>query len=97
MSENIYKCGKRVRFALPDSITKVVWEMNPGFIGTVPDWVEKDWYFQALCKDGSITAIKSHKDRDIQKAEVEKENEETPAGGEEENAPKGKKNSGGKK
>ena len=42
--------------------------MPAGFIGDIPSWVEKHWYFEACCKDGIITAIKSKSDRDIQNA-----------------------------
>lgn len=56
-----------VRFVNPDN-PKSKWEMPPGFIGEVPSWVEKHWYFGVLCKDGTITAIKSKSDRDIQLA-----------------------------
>lgn len=70
------KCSKKVKFVCSDN-PKVTWEMDPGFIGDVPSWVEKDWYFKALCEDGSITAIKSHNDRDIQDATDDK-NEEPP-------------------
>ena len=61
------KCSKNVRFTHPEN-PQITWDMPPGFIGDVPSWVEKDWYFDALCKDGSITAIKSHSDRDIHDA-----------------------------
>ena len=61
------KCSKRVRFTNPDN-AKVTWEMPAGFIGDIPSWVEKHWYFDACCKDGIITAIKSKSDRDIQNA-----------------------------
>lgn len=64
-----------VRFVNPDN-PKSKWEMPPGFIGEVPGWVEKHWYFDALCKDGTITAIKSKSDRDIQAAVDEKAAEE---------------------
>lgn len=63
----IYKCSKAVKFTAPDN-PAVVWNMKPGFIGEVPDWVEKDWYFSACCKDGIITALKSSRDKDIQVA-----------------------------
>lgn len=69
------KCSKMVRFVNPDN-PKSKWEMPPGFIGEVPGWVEKHWYFDALCKDGTITAIKSKSDRDIQAAVDEKSAEE---------------------
>ncbi len=58
-------CRKAVRFTA-DNGTK--WEMRPGFIGDVPQWVEEHPYFEKLCKDGTITAIVSKKDRDIRKA-----------------------------
>lgn len=64
-----------VRFVNPDN-PKSKWEMPPGFIGEVPSWVEKHWYFDALCKDGTITAIESKRDRDIQSALDEKTAEE---------------------
>lgn len=75
----IYKCLKTVKFECPDN-PNVKWEMKPGFIGEVPSWVEKDWYFKALCNDGSVTAIKSSRDRDIQEATDNKGKEATPAG-----------------
>lgn len=63
----IYKCSKAVRFTSPDN-PAVLWDMKPGFIGEVPNWVEKDWYFKTCCKDGTITALKSSRDKDIQTA-----------------------------
>ncbi len=60
-------CRKRVKFTHPDN-PNVVWEMKPGFIGEIPKWVEDHWYFTVLCKDGSISAIVSKKDKAIQKA-----------------------------
>jgi hypothetical protein len=60
-------CGKKVKFTHPDN-PSVVWEMKPGFIGDVPEWVVKHWYFDKLGKDGSISAIVSRKDKDIEKA-----------------------------
>ena len=70
-----------VRFVNPDN-PKSKWEMPPGFIGEVPGWVEKHWYFDALCKDGTITVIKGKSDRDIQSAL-----DNAPSGGD--NAPSG--------
>ena len=64
-----------VRFVNPENPMSK-WEMPPGFIGEVPSWVEKHWYFDALCKDGTITTIKSKRDRDIQ--ETTEKGEETP-------------------
>lgn len=61
----IYKCSKAVKFTSPDN-PAVTWDMKPGFIGEIPDWVEKYWYFKACCKDGIITALKSSRDKDIQ-------------------------------
>lgn len=69
------KCSKNVRFTHPEN-PQVTWDMPPGFIGEVPNWVEKHWYFDALCKDGSITTIKSHSDRDIHNATDDKKQEE---------------------
>lgn len=43
-------------------------EARAGWIGEVPKWVEEHWYFKALCKDGSVTAIVSSRDKDIAKA-----------------------------
>jgi hypothetical protein len=60
-------CRKKVKFTHPDNAS-VAWEMNPGFIGDVPQWVENHWYFGKLCADGSITAIVSKRDRDIRDA-----------------------------
>lgn len=76
----IYKCTKKVKFVAPDN-PNATWEMAPGYIGEVPSWVEKDWYFKALCDDGSVTAIKSSSDRDIQAA-TDNKSEETPPTGE---------------
>lgn len=102
------KCSKMVRFVNPDN-PKSKWEMPPGFIGEVPSWVEKHWYFDALCKDGTITAIKSKSDRDIQAAVDGKPAEgqpksAEPAGeqidadsGEDVTKTSGKKGNGGKK
>ncbi len=42
-----------------------VFEARAGWIGEVPTWVEEHWFFKALCKDGSVTAIMSSKDKDI--------------------------------
>lgn len=69
------KCSKNVRFTHPEN-PQITWDMPPGFIGEVPVWVEKHWYFDALCKDGSITAIKSHNDRDIHNATDDKKQEQ---------------------
>ena len=32
-----------------------------GYLGKVPDWVQKNWYFRKLCDDGTVTAILSEK------------------------------------
>lgn len=103
------KCSKRVRFTNPDN-AKATWEMPAGFIGDIPSWVEKHWYFEACCKDGIITVIKSKSDRDIQNAIDSKpqEAEDDPTNSpnneqeaEDENKPSkqsgAKKDSGGKK
>ncbi len=42
-----------------------LFEKRAGWIGEVPKWVEEHWYFKSLCKDGSVTAIVSSKDKDI--------------------------------
>lgn len=44
--------------------------ISAGFIGEVPGWVEKHWYFNALCKDGTITTVTSTKDAELQNAEA---------------------------
>lgn len=100
------KCSKRVKFTHPEN-PKVIWEMPAGFIGDVPTWVEKEWYFDACCNDGTITVVKSKSDRDIQNAVESKPEEKNPsesgdkrAENESNEAPKEantKKNSGGKK
>jgi len=72
-----------------------------GWIGEIPQWVEKHWYFKALCKDGTITSIVSAKDKDIQAAlELPKSDEppappELPALDNEPPAPDGGDNDGG--
>ena len=48
--------------------SREVFEAKAGWIGEIPKWVEEHWYFNALCKDGSITAIVSAKDKEIQNA-----------------------------
>lgn len=55
-----------------------VFEAKAGWIGEVPKWVEEHWYFKALCKDGSVTAIVSGKDKDIAAA-LEGSGQEPPA------------------
>ena len=37
-------------------------EAKAGWIGEVPKWVQEHWYFKALCKDGTVTAVVSAKD-----------------------------------
>jgi hypothetical protein len=49
----IIQCKKRVEIKQGDK----KWSLMPGFIGEVPAWAQEHWYFKALCKDGSITAI----------------------------------------
>lgn len=111
MSTTIYKCARKVKFTAPDN-PNVIWEMDRGFIGNVPEWVEKDWYFKTCCSDGSITAIKSGSDRDIQSV-IDKEaaeaggaaeppgeqtaTEDATTDGNDTTKPDGKKGNGGKK
>ena len=38
-----------------------VFAAKAGWIGEVPNWVQDHWYFKALCKDGTVTAIVSSK------------------------------------
>ena len=45
-----------------------------GFIGEVETWVESHWYFKALCKDGTITAIVSSKAPKAETIETESVN-----------------------
>lgn len=54
---------KDVKFHIPNN-----------YIGPVPEWVEKNWYFQSLCKSGSITFVDSSiKDSQLEKVdEIEK-------------------------
>lgn len=47
-----------------------VFPIPAGYIGQVPDWVEKHWFFEALCKDGTITAIVSTKDSALEEADA---------------------------
>lgn len=86
----LIKCTRNVKFTHPEN-SSVDINLNRGFIGEVPSWVEKDWYFGALCKDGSITVIKGTSDKDISAAE-ESNPGETPS-----ETPDMKKVSGGKK
>jgi hypothetical protein len=46
---------KRCIKIVADNGTK--FEAKAGWIGEIPQWVESHWYFKALCKDGSVTAI----------------------------------------
>jgi len=67
-------CYKKCRFVQPTDKTykgkqiQQVWEMNPGFIGDVPEWVTKDWYFQKMLEANDIVAPKSKNDKDVQAA-----------------------------
>ena len=54
-------------------------DMPAGFIGEVPEWVAKHWYFQALCKDGTVTAIVSKKDKDLEEADLAADAKEAEA------------------
>jgi len=45
---------KNIRI-ISDNGTK--FEARAGWIGEIPKWAEEHWYFKALCKDGSVTAI----------------------------------------
>ena len=47
------------------------------YVGSIPDWVSKTWYFEMLVKDGTITFIGNGTDKEIDKAEeVAKEKKE---------------------
>jgi hypothetical protein len=48
---NTKKCIKIV------SDNGTIFEAKAGWIGEVPQWVAEHWYFKALCKDGTVTAI----------------------------------------
>lgn len=44
-----------------------------GYLGEVPGEVNENWYFKALCQDGTITFCESKKDSAIDKAQAEAE------------------------
>lgn len=39
-----------------------------GYVGEVPGWVSKHWFFKAAQSDGTISTPKSKKDSEIEKA-----------------------------
>lgn len=97
----LIKCTRMVRFEHPENPNKKV-NLKRGFIGDVPSWVEHHWYFDALCKDGSITVINGKSDKDISAAVDENpqdKNPDTPPATPETklDTPNEKKASGGKK
>jgi len=53
-----------------------IFEVKTGWIGEVPEWVAEHWYFKALCKDGTVTAIVSS--RPVKAAVVAPPKEQTP-------------------
>lgn len=68
------QCKSAVCFK--NGVDKVV--LPNQYVGSVPDWVSKTWYFQMLVKDGTITFIGNGTDKEIDKAdEVAKEKKET--------------------
>jgi hypothetical protein len=44
----------------------IVFSAKAGWIGEVPEWAQKHWYFKALCKDGTVTSIVSAKNKAVQ-------------------------------
>lgn len=89
----LIKCTRTVRFEHPENPNKKV-NLKRGFIGDVPPWVEDNWYFDALCKDGSITVINGKSDKDISSV-VDENPSATPET--KPDTPDEKKASGGKK
>jgi hypothetical protein len=53
---------------ITDDKSREAFEAKAGWIGEVPGWVEKHWFFKALCDDGTVTALVSTRDKDIQAA-----------------------------
>ncbi len=45
-------CSKSVRICEGGEVCAI----PRGFVGNVPGWVAKHWYFNALVKDGTISA-----------------------------------------
>ena len=39
------------------------------YVGSIPDWVTKTWYFEMLVKGGTITFIGNGTDKEIDKAD----------------------------
>jgi hypothetical protein len=58
-----------------------VFSAKAGWIGEVPEWVQEHWYFKSLCKDGTVTAIVSTKDKAVQAAVEQKPNSVDTGGG----------------
>ena len=51
-------CRKAVEFTGTESDGTVIKHRIPaGFIGTVPPWVERHWYYKLLCGDGTIATV----------------------------------------
>lgn len=61
-----------------DTATKerMEYSIPKDYIGTVPEWVSKHWYFQALCKDATITTIVDTASNKVDEALNNKDNEE---------------------
>lgn len=64
-------CRKNIK--IRDDKSGAVWEVLPGYVGPVPAWVEKHWYFKKLCEDKTIMAIVSTKDNDVEGARLKAE------------------------
>lgn len=79
-------CRKTVK--ITDDLTGEVFRMPSGFIGSVPKWVENHWYYKAMCNSGTITAIVSTHDNDLEKTEAEAKSKETAKRIEQEKAAK---------
>jgi len=60
-------CKKAVE--IDDGDNKVMFPA--GYIGEVPAWAEKHWYYKALCKDGTITSVVKTKDKTPEELEAE--------------------------
>ena len=69
----IISSKETAKFTNPEDNSE--YQIDNGYIGEIPKWVENDWYFKSLAADGSITEIIAEKpkttDVDAEKAAKE--------------------------
>lgn len=70
-------CNKNVMVTSTDG--KETHPIPAGYIGPVPSWVESHWYFKALTRDGTITAVVRTSDEALEAAKKEAAEKEAKA------------------